>query len=1045
MNLRRAGALLLATFAGLASAQPPCDGVAPPDPAALAADADTLRRNQPPVALARACARHRAAASTATGVELAQALAANERYDDAAALLGALAASAAPGSLAATEVALAQGTLESDQGAYARAAPHFERALAQLRALDQRGRLPALAAVGLSQALRTLREAPDALDRAAALLDEAERELKDAGLARSRDMGDLLNQRTMHAYARQDLAAAIGHARAEVALIRELDGADAPDAFDALASLGAMLSQLNRGDEAEAALNEGRRLMALHPAVSPAAQLGVLNNLSALQQDRGRYADALAVAEEAVAFAQQRFPKHPAMHLVAMNNRATCLMHLSRLAEAELRFEEARALLRANPGLPALRRLRLLDNLAELYTRLNDADAAQGVIDEGLGVAGRDASFGYWHGRLLRLQATLASARGRWDEVDALHARSAPLIAAVVGEQHAFVEVSTVHRCIAQVRGRLAGEACEALRRRASTLDTAVPLHRFRVHHALGLQADAAGRAGEAREHHLRALAAAQSAGTAHPLWIAYDALAEHLRRSGARALAIHFGKTAVEQIEAMRRDFSRTARDSERQFVADKHAVYRRLADWLAEDGRIDEALDVLRLLKAEEFLDFVRGAGDAPAPGGPALTPREAGWRAASPAAAGDSAAAEAERVQSWQALLGSEPADGRAPRAATAPAAARAPAGTLVAWLFAGDTHLNLVLDGPRGRTLQRRPQDPAALARDVGRLLAQIGRREDVLPLAQSLHARVAAPIAQAADAARVQRLVLHLDGALRYLPFAALHDGRRYLGERYAIEQRIAATDRSAGDAPANGGADAPLAEPPPREAYVRAFGVSRALAGLPALMAVPRELCSIVDGEVIGLDAADGPCERGLLPGAGWLNEAFTTERLRAVADGGTAVRELAPARRELLHLGTHFVLRPGHIGRSWLLTGDAQKLSLERFAAFDWRGQALITLSACETGLGGAQGADGREVDGLAALLARRGAGAVIASLWRVEDESTGALMTALYRALRSDADPARALQQAQDQVRRRADRAWRHPFFWAAFMVSRPERLQP
>nr|WP_246312645.1 CHAT domain-containing protein [Aquabacterium terrae] len=776
--------------------------------------------------------------------------------------------------------------------------------------------------------------------------------------------------------------------------------------------------------------------MALHPAVSPAAQLGVLNNLSALHQDRGQYEPALAVAEEAVAFAQQRFPKTPAMHLVALNNRATCLMHLSRLAEAQTRFEEARALLRDNPSMPALRRLRLLDNLAELYARLNDAEAAQGVIDEGLAVAGRDASFGYWHGRLLRLQATLAASQGRWAEVDALHARSMPLIAAAIGERHVFVEVSTVHRCIAQVSGRLTGEACDALRQRLPALNDVVPLHRFRVHHALGLAADAAGRGAEAREHHLRALAAAQSAGTAHPLWIAHDALAQHLRRSGARALAISFGKTAVEQIEAMRRDFSRTARDSERQFVADKHAVYRRLADWLAEDGRIDEALDVLRLLKTEEFLDFVRRDGAAALAGGPALTPREAGWRAQSPKAGGDGAAAEAARIASWQALLREAADEPPAPaRAARAPGRTRPPPGTLAVWLFGSATHLNLVLDSAQRRDVQRLPIDPAALARDIGRLLAQIGRRDDALPLLQSLHAALGAPIVRAAQAARAQRLVLHLDGALRYLPFAALHDGRQYLGERFAIEQRIEPLEAAA----AAPGASAPTA---PRAAYVRAFGVSRALAGFPALQAVSRELCGIVDGEVTGLDAADGPCERGLLPGVGWLNERFTAERLRAAAD---SVRTQPAARRELLHLGTHFVLRPGHIGRSWLLTGDAQRLSLDAFAAIDWRGQALITLSACETGLGGAHGADGREVDGLAALLTRRGAGAVIASLWRVEDSSTGALMRALYHGLRADPDPARALQRAQARVRTRTDGTWRHPFYWAGFMLSRPDQHAP
>src|SRR6185436_9992271 len=101
------------------------------------------------------------------------------------------------------------------------------------------------------------------------------------------------------------------------------------------------------------------------------------------------------------------------------------------------------------------------------------------------------------------------------------------------------------------------------------------------------------------------------------------------------------------------------------------------------------------------------------------------------------------------------------------------------------------LNLVLDAPQGRQALRLPLARDALARDVGRVLAQIGHRADALPLLQSLHASIAAPIVEAARRSAAQRLVLQLDGVLRYLPFAALHDGQRFLGERFAIEQRVA--------------------------------------------------------------------------------------------------------------------------------------------------------------------------------------------------------------------------------------------------------------
>jgi hypothetical protein len=58
-----------------------------------------------------------------------------------------------------------------------------------------------------------------------------------------------------------------------------------------------------------------------------------------------------------------------------------------------------------------------------------------------------------------------------------------------------------------------------------------------------------------------------------------------------------------------------------------------------------------------------------------------------------------------------------------------------------------------------------------------------------------------------------------------------------------------------------------------------------------------------------------------------------------------------------------------------------------------------------------------------------------VIASLWRVDDRSTSALMRALYAALARGTPPAAALQQAQAQVRDTPGGAWRHPFHWAGF----------
>ncbi|MGW7788040.1 CHAT domain-containing protein [Streptomyces tricolor] len=95
-----------------------------------------------------------------------------------------------------------------------------------------------------------------------------------------------------------------------------------------------------------------------------------------------------------------------------------------------------------------------------------------------------------------------------------------------------------------------------------------------------------------------------------------------------------------------------------------------------------------------------------------------------------------------------------------------------------------------------------------------------------------------------------------------------------------------------------------------------------------------------------------------------------------------------------------------------------------------------LVVLSACESAATAAP--IGGEVTGLAYALLRAGAGAVVASLWPVDDEATTCLMGEFYaerERLGSDGRPEAALAAAMRRVRCRPQ--WRHPYFWAGFVV--------
>lgn len=87
-----------------------------------------------------------------------------------------------------------------------------------------------------------------------------------------------------------------------------------------------------------------------------------------------------------------------------------------------------------------------------------------------------------------------------------------------------------------------------------------------------------------------------------------------------------------------------------------------------------------------------------------------------------------------------------------------------------------------------------------------------------------------------------------------------------------------------------------------------------------------------------------------------------------------------------------------------------------------------LVTLSACETGVGDIQGGD--DVIGLTRGFLYAGTRSILASLWQVDDKATADLMVSFYGHL-IEGDKREALRQAQLEIRRKNP----HPYYWAAF----------
>lgn len=95
-----------------------------------------------------------------------------------------------------------------------------------------------------------------------------------------------------------------------------------------------------------------------------------------------------------------------------------------------------------------------------------------------------------------------------------------------------------------------------------------------------------------------------------------------------------------------------------------------------------------------------------------------------------------------------------------------------------------------------------------------------------------------------------------------------------------------------------------------------------------------------------------------------------------------------------------------------------------------------LVTLSACETGLG--QELRGEGIVGLTRAFFYAGTPSVLVSLWKVDDASTADLMTLFYENLRKNGARDKAAALRETQLKLIAGNRYSHPYFWSSFILQ-------
>jgi CHAT domain-containing protein len=464
------------------------------------------------------------------------------------------------------------------------------------------------------------------------------------------------------------------------------------------------------------------------------------------------------------------------------------------------------------------------------------------------------------------------------------------------------------------------------------------------------------------------------------------------------------------------------------------KEDVYKHLAVLLIDQGRLPEAQQVLAMLKEEEYFDFIRRdskAGDVRTTKA-AYSAQEQPWAERYRKVSGQIAAIGKElaalkqkkklglnvketaryeqlekdlqvarkRFKAYLAELMESLGKASKERYADVKgkglekprklqqALKELGHGAVALHYLITENKLRIILTTPEVQLAR----DTSISSKDLNRKIHAFRQRlqqphHNPLPQAKELYRIVCAPIEADLEQAGAKTLMISLDGTLRYLPVAALNDGKQYVAEKYALAIYTAAA-----------GLD--IKDKPSKKWQVAGLGLSKAVRHLSPLEAVPVEL----EGIVRRKDSTD---KDGVLPGVIYLNEAFTLEAMKSVLDEEYPV----------LHIASHFEFRPGTEQNSHLVLGDGAPLTLAQIKEedYDFGGVELLTLSACNTAVGGAK-ADGSEVESFGTLAQDQGAKGVLATLWPVADVSTGLFMQNLYRIRQKEnLTKAAALRKAQ------------------------------
>lgn len=321
---------------------------------------------------------------------------------------------------------------------------------------------------------------------------------------------------------------------------------------------------------------------------------------------------------------------------------------------------------------------------------------------------------------------------------------------------------------------------------------------------------------------------------------------------------------------------------------------------------------------------------------------------------------------------------------------------------------DDRLEVVLKLPGQADLYHYPpiqiprQQIVATLQDFQESLQEPYRFKAAQANGQKIYNWLIQPVQEQLEKQGIKTLIFALDGPLRTIPMAALHDGQQYLVERYAVSLVLGLDVRA------------------PMPLHRNQLRVLAASLTNPPPGFTQYDVLANVNSELDEIQASG--VQTMLI-----RDQAFTRSQFNQQLNQGSF---------QVIHLATH-----GQFGKdrnqTYILAADGAIRVDELDQLFRTQKQnrsstlELLILSACKTAAG-----DDRAVLGIAGTAVKAGAQSAIAGLWTLADEPSVKFTRTLYRFLgEPNITRAEALRRAQ--VALLQDSEFSHPRYWAPYVL--------